>query len=489
SDAYLPAMLGLGEVESVLRNDDQALAAYREVVDLIRDGHIDRNVLADRVSDSLMARCSDRFDEGAYHVAGRYAALAERVHGLNDAPPEVLRAMADVALKLAEELLPESEDIRDIQLLDPATKAEAQRFLVRAGSYYRLHADRMILIENEAFLDSLWNAADAFDRAGGQDEAIELFARFTSEAQGDPRRPEAQYRLGRAYQARLQYDEAAAQYQALRDAGSDPTERGVGLWAERARVPLAQCRFRDDDPSNDGSAESLLKEVVEGNSDVGPERTEYEDALLELGRYYYHAGRHEDAMRYLGEARDRLPADHRRVQVAYSLADTNRLSAVAIGEELKEAMPDSTRRDLEDTRTERLKAALSLFEEVRLALEQEDPRRLTALDRVYLRNAMFYMGACAFDLQSYDDAIRAYDAARERYSTDPTSLVALVQIVNAHLAMGDFERARTANERAKRFYESIPDAAWDDPELPMGRADWERWLDSTQKLYDLERNQ
>jgi len=64
-------------------------------------------------------------------------------------------------------------------------------------------------------------------------------------------------------------------------------------------------------------------------------------------------------------------------------------------------------------------------------------------------------------------------------------LVALIQIVNSYLEMGDMQSARTANERARAFYESLPDEVWDDPYLPMRREDWERWLASTSALAGL----
>ena len=100
-------------------------------------------------------------------------------------------------------------------------------------------------------------------------------------------------------------------------------------------------------------------------------------------------------------------------------------------------------------------------------------------EAVALRNSYFYLGDCAFDLREYDDAIRYYDRARDRYDGEPASLVAMVQIVNAYIAKGEMGRARTANERARRFYSSIPDEVWNDPNLPMDRRDWERWLDSS----------
>ena len=43
---------------------------------------------------------------------------------------------------------------------------------------------------------------------------------------------------------------------------------------------------------------------------------------------------------------------------------------------------------------------------------------------------------------------------------------------NAYLEQGQTALARTANDRARRFYESLPATVWDDPDLPMTNAAW-----------------
>src|SRR5262249_211196 len=140
------------------------------------------------------------------------------------------------------------------------------------------------------------------------------------------------------------------------------------------------------------------------------------------------------------------------------------------------------RQELLATRADRLRKALVMFEEVRGGLEGKDERRRTALEEVQLRNSYFYPGDCAFDLKDGELAIRHYGPAKERHPKDPASLVAMIQIVNAHVRQGDLQRAAAANERAKRFFDSLPDSVWDDPNLPMSRKDWERWLGSTVQL-------
>ena len=131
----------------------------------------------------------------------------------------------------------------------------------------------------------------------------------------------------------------------------------------------------------------------------------------------------------------------------------------------------------------RLGGCLRRVGAVRETLDILGPRTLSEAERVALRNSYFFLGDCAFDLGDYDASVQHYEPAREKFSQDPASLVAMVQIVNAYVAMGQTERARAANERAKLFYSQLPEDAWNDPYLPMSRTDWERWLDSTAELY------
>ena len=52
----------------------------------------------------------------------------------------------------------------------------------------------------------------------------------------------------------------------------------------------------------------------------------------------------------------------------------------------------------------------------------------------------------------------------------------LVQIVNAYCEQGAMQEARAANDRARYQLKRIPDEAFSDPSMPMGRKHWEDWL-------------
>lgn len=165
----------------------------------------------------------------------------------------------------------------------------------------------------------------------------------------------------------------------------------------------------------------------------------------------------------------------------FRLADARRQFATNARARLeKDKMPDAERQKLTVDREAALRSSLGEFERVRRGFE--DVKHRTPLEDTCLRNSYFYLGECAFELNEYDDAIRYYAAAKERYPRDPASLVAMVQIVGAYQALGETEKARTANARARAFFESLPDEVWNDPTLPMGREAWQRWLDATLQL-------
>src|SRR5690606_18181974 len=123
--------------------------------------------------------------------------------------------------------------------------------------------------------------------------------------------------------------------------------------------------------------------------------------------------------------------------------------AAAMERTLQEAMPESDRRALASARQDRLQRALELFDQVRESLESQrmvgGESRLTALEEIYLRNSYLYLGSCAFELGRFDEAVRHYAIAQERYPSDPASLAPMIQIVHAHIERGEIAKAKAAN--------------------------------------------
>ncbi|MBX3379201.1 MAG: tetratricopeptide repeat protein [Phycisphaeraceae bacterium] len=479
------ALLGLAENLASLDETEASLEAYSKLADTFRDSRIVSAVDRDWVATSAIARYRTKFEAGDARTAIRFASIAESLFPQGRAPAEVVLAIGESNRKLAENTIAEAtggSSAAAIDDLDPTSRKRAREHFLAAANALRLHATLVAGQNGPGYADSLWSAADSFDRAGDQEKAILLFKQFAGEFPTDPRMAEAKFRLARCHQSRGDLELAAKTYEDLiasRDGA--PGEPGSGPFADASYVPLAQTYLATGQPESVAKATQMLKAVVSG-SVVGVDSPDFRDALAELGTMFYRNGEPERAIENIDELLRRYP-DERGMELAkFRLADSYRLSAANIDKSMAEGMPDEERRNLENARTERLQRAAAGFDQVRRALDAKPKEKRTAVEETYLRNAFFYLADCSFALGDYDGAIRAYTAARDRYPNDPASLVAMIQIVNANLQRGDVKAALTANERAKRFYRGLPPEVWNDPNLPMGKEDWERWLDATDRL-------
>jgi tetratricopeptide (TPR) repeat protein len=252
---------------------------------------------------------------------------------------------------------------------------------------------------------------------------------------------------------------------------------------------MAQCYLLSSDDVDWPRAEATLLAVVGGNV-LQPDSPQFRAALIELGEMYRRIGQYSKAIERISEVTERyadLADDPRMIS---ALAEANRLSASEIRRRLRESMPQSERQTLEKLERDRLAEAMRLYDRARVVLDTGDQKRRSELDRVLLRNAVFYRGDCAYDLGEaskadpqaarpyFEMAIRYYDSAAQRYAEDPSSLVAMIQIVNSYAALGKWREAQTAHERARARLAELPASAWDRDDKPMRREHWERWLEA-----------
>lgn len=480
---HLRALISLAEVESSLGNAQASLEAYGRVVSaMVRGGaspEAMRTVSKEAVTESLLRQQRERFERGDLSAALSFATLAESLHPGADVPPPVLMAVAETRRALGAQTLapgaPPEAPPPDVSRLDPVTRVEGRAHYLEAASAYLRHARAMILADDTAYGNSLWLAGECYDRAGELDRAIEVYSEFIAGRPADSRRPAAELRVGFAHMARGDYAVASQFFDTLVRTAPKTGE------AAQAMVPLAQCYQFDSNPDNDGEAERLLSGVIGGRS-LEPEAVEFRNALVALGELKLRSGDLDEAIRRLTEAVERFPRDQDIDRLKYNLAEAYRRSAAEIEKGVGEAMPETQRRAAMQDREVRLRSAMDFYEQVRAALESRETSRLSALEQVQLRNASFFRADCAFDLGDFDAAIRLYDAAAQRYSSDPSSLVAMIQIVNSYVAKGAMREARTANQRARQRLAQLPESVFDSGDLPLDRKRLEQWLESSARL-------
>ncbi|MCB9848422.1 MAG: tetratricopeptide repeat protein [Phycisphaeraceae bacterium] len=477
--ATVACKLGLAELDAGDGRDDEALAEYDAVIRRMPLNERRWRITTESVAQSLATWRQARYVEGDFAASIEYAKLGELLYGPERLTADIPLALAQGHDALGREILEEAgvkpDSLIDLADVEPVTRAEARQQFMEAAEQFIRHARMVILADPEAFADSLWNAGVAYDLAGESNKAIEVFSEYANGDPDEPRHPAAVFRLAEAHQARGDYELARNFYDELIERNPNSPE------GQRSFIRQAQTLLRLGDEASVERAESLLKTVV-GSGMFSPEADEHRQGLFELGSMYYKQGRYREAIERLQEAIDRYPDDEQAPMIRYKLADSLRLSAGEIEQTLTSAMPDQEREELERLRTERLAQAQDLFLQVRDNIEALDPLSLDELDRRLLRNAMYFRADCAFDLGRYDDAIRWYDAAAQKYADDPSSLVAMMQIVNAYSAQGKWREAQTAQERVRQRLSEIPDAMFDDPNLPIDQRHWERWIANSPRV-------
>lgn len=476
------ARLGLAEVYAAEDEHELALDVFQEALSEHQEHGPRGGVTAEVLENALLLQYESQTAAGQPEQALRYARMAERVQS-SERSPKLTLALAEANRAVAESMIRnaagDADGSPDALDLDATTREEVRTHLRAAGGYYALHAD-LVTLDEVAFERSTWLGAICFDRAGDLELAEQKLMTFVTAISESPMRAEARYRLGRIYQSKSRHSAAEEVFRGLiEDASDADTGKGVGPFALRSYVPLAQTLLADPDPENDREAQALLERVLSGGI-VGPTSEEYRTALVELGTLHYRSGEFVAAIERLREAMTRYAGERQEQLLRFRLADAYRLEGQRIGDALAQAMPGSERRELERIRKERLRTAIDQFELARSGLEKQ--RELSLVEREALRNAYFFLGSCAYDLEDYELAVRHYAAAHAKYSGDPAALVPLIQIVSARLQQGELALARAANERAQRLYESFPDDVWTDANLPMTREDWQRWFQASERL-------
>ncbi len=475
------ALLGLGETEADLGHLPESLSAYRTLVDLLPRMSGSGEVTPKDADASIGQRWSARSVAGDFASALEYARLSVDCYAQATVSPEVVRRLAETLRAKADQTLTgkTAGSEGETRSPEPEPAEQARHEFVLAAHEFARHAKLAIVGDPESASQSLWDSGDCYDRAGDLGEAIRQFTEYLQARRGDPRQLAAKYRLARCYQARGDLVTAIGLYEDIIK-GSPSSDEAL-----RSYVPLAlsyEARGKDGDAQQ---AEERLLALLDGKM-LQPDAPEFQRALIELGRLYVAERRYPEAIARIEEALERYPGIPETTRLRFGLAEAQRRSADEIDQLLRQAMPLAERQQMVRLREMRLRAALDLYEAVRSEIEQSDNHHRSELEALILRNASLYRGDCAFDLADYERAIRFYDAAAQRYSDDPASLVAMVQIVNCYVALEKWGEARTAHERARDRLKSLPETAWAAGRTPMDRRHWERWLESRFRLERLD---
>jgi tetratricopeptide (TPR) repeat protein len=509
ASAYLPSLLGRAEIYAQTDRFPPALEDYTnliaQLVDLSRRGKDRRDITSDDVTASMIVWHDRLQAAGDLVMAKRFLKAAERLYESGEPIPDNLlvrlaNTHAEFAQSLLDGALQAGRDVAEKkglstalitrERLDPATQVEIRQGFLSAAEYYRTRAIRNQLDDPQTTLDSLWSAAQAFDKGGDYVMAIESLKQFIQRSAGEPRQVDGMYFLGRCYQSVGDYAGAIVQFRELIDRHTKT------LAAEHSYVPLAQCHLSRNTGEDAIEAERILSNVVisgapAGPSDtLGPTSSDYKDALVELGSLYLDSDRYQlsqdpqtypvKAVEILDEAVKRCTDDPRIVLLQYRLAHAYRRYAAMVEKELELEHTYAQRADMSSRREQYLEEAVANYASAINGFEQIKVHQRTPLEKQCLKLAYLWKADCVFQLGRFAEARDLFEEIANRYPEDTVALTARMQIVNAYVKEGNYNDARTAHRRALRMLTQFPDSAFDG-EL-LNAEGWEEWLRSSQVI-------
>lgn len=487
--AAVEAAMGLGDALARQQEYSQAIERLGQAIASIMRSPVPDDPRLDRLNQIVQTHVERCIDLEHYQVALDLLTLLRPVYD-QGLPPALMLSFASIEHKLAETFTERS------RRLDPRKPAEHQtpeqvaeaRMLAnqkaamhheRAAHNYLEHARQISTTDDQQHAESLWQAATCFDRAQIWDRAIDTYKQLVSTRRNDSDRNAAMKRLALAYMASGQ-EPTAIEYMNDLLLTHPNSPHALALI-----TPLATCYQRLDRMDD---AQRVLLSVVEDHPVVTPDSEIYRDALIALGQLYARRGSEDPAyypkaIASLDMALQHYGDEPVAPKLYFEFAEALRQSITALDDMIRATRDPKALRALDAERDDRLQKAQASYAKVVDALDQVPPAALTPIEQLRLRSSDFYQAHAAFDRRDFKAAIDLYDRAARRWASEPCSLIALVQIVNARCELGQFDEARIANRHARDQLQSMPDQAFaDDPAMPMSRKQWEDWLRWTGEL-------
>lgn len=376
-------------------------------------------------------------------------------------------------------------------------KARAERR--RAGrEAARLAEMRKLMRE---YTDDLWRSAEQFYLGRDYPHAIETIRKYLHN-ESKNRRPDALLLLA---ESQLAMDQAEQAIESLTECLEAFPNHPI---AYRARIIAAQA-YAETGLLRD--AKQLLSANVDSD-DLSPRSSQWRDSLFLMGRLLHREGlAHEAKSRdagvdgddqqriraglleletahtaflaaidQLSKAVERYPEAPQTREARYLLADSYRQASKWPRKKMKVVTIEATRTALARQSQLDLDNAIVEYDRIITQLgDVQDSLNHTPMEKQVLRNSYFAKADALFDVGRYEDAIRAYSAASNRYQNEPEALGAYVQIAACYRLLHKPQEARGTLQQAQGVLLRMKPEANFTAATPYTRDEWStllKWL-------------
>ncbi len=345
------------------------------------------------------------------------------------------------------------------------TRRRGRELYRTAGQNFE-HLAKIEFTERE-YPDDVWQGAECF-LAGHQFTAAVSMLEEYLKYELRRRRPTALVHLGEALLALGRLDEAMEVLgECIEFYPTDAAGYEARLWAARAMT----------EKGNPQAAEELLGENLNGES-LTPESKEWRDSLFALGKLLAEDGRHLDAIERLEEAVARYPDAQQSIEARYLIAEACLQAAKVPQEKAATDTGETARLVHRKQAAQLLERAIHYFQETEQVLNRRaEQTELNPLEKSMLRNSYFAIGAALVDLGRYDEAIKAFSAAANRYQHDPEVLDAFVQISYCYRRLNKPREAQGTVRQAMLVLQQIKEDVPFEETTIYSRKQWKELLD------------
>src|SRR5580704_10974913 len=430
---------------------EEALDAYVKALEMIRPtGFSNRWLRLEEFRAIVVAAWDDLRRTRAYEFA---IELAKHMRPLF--PPEksyeAVERVATATQLLASQLESEIAD-RPYQVREKRRADLLERWRTSGKAFSDLAE---ALHESPRFADVLWTSAEHYWLGHDFQDALAQMTRFIN-TQPRQRLPLAYVRRGEILMDLGRFDEALDHFERVL------VEYPLDIASYPAMYLVGACEVERNHP--DRAIQAWQRVLHDPHLD--PSANEWQASLFALGRLQYHfaltmpatpnatSAQNEnpgetrprplaaydcldDAIRRLEEFVARYPKRSESPEARYLLAKALRDRATLPRYQLKRAETDNARKELKAKIQALLTDAENQLETLIDALQTRDMAGLLEpFEQRMVRDAYFERGHNLYALQKYDRAIEAYTSAANRYTEDPSVLLAYIQMANCYDRLG-----------------------------------------------------